>query len=88
MKVSLAYGRGHLAVEIPGGDATIIEPAPQPGLADEHAALLAALAHPIAAKPLAHSVSGASRICIVHTDITRATPRRRRSWCASIRRAR
>ena len=73
MKVSLAYGRGHLAVEIPD-DATIIEPAPQPGLADERAAFLAALDHPIGASPLARSISPAARVCIVHTDITRATP--------------
>ena len=76
MKVSLAYGRGHLAVEIPD-DATIIEPAPQPGLADERAALLAALAQPVAAKPLSHSLSATARVCIVHTDITRATPNQR-----------
>ena len=73
MKVSLAYGRGHLEVEIPD-DATIIEPAPQSGLADERAAFLAALDHPMAASPLARSISPTARICIVHTDITRATP--------------
>ncbi len=73
MKISLAYGRGHLDIEVPD-DATIIEPTPQPGLADERAALLAALDHPIAANPLSHSISPTSRICIVHTDITRATP--------------
>ena len=73
MNVSLAYGRGHLEVEVPDG-ATIIEPAAQPGLADEHAALLAALDHPIAASPLSRSILPTARICIVHTDITRATP--------------
>ena len=74
MKVSLAYGRGHLEVELPPGRTTVIEPAPQPGLADERAAVLAALARPVGAKPLADSISSGARICIVHTDITRATP--------------
>ena len=74
MKVSLAYGRGHLPVELPAGRTTIIEPAAQAGLADERAAVLAALARPIGAKPLADSIGAEAKICIVHTDITRATP--------------
>ena len=73
MKVSLAYGSGHLEMEVPAGT-TIIEPTPQRGLADERAALLAALAQPVAAPALASAISPAARICIVHTDITRATP--------------
>ena len=73
MKVSLAYGRGHLDIEVPG-DAIVIEPTPQPGLADQHAALLASLAQPISAPALASAISPDARICIVHTDITRATP--------------
>ena len=73
MKVSLAYGRGHLDIEVPG-DAIVIEPTPQPRLADEHAALLASLAQPISAPALASAISPDARICIVHTDITRATP--------------
>ena len=73
MKVSLAYGRGHLEMEVHAGT-TIIEPTPQRGLADERAALLAALAQPVAAPALASAISPTARICIVHTDITRATP--------------
>ena len=61
-------------VELPTERTTIIEPAPQPGLADERAAVLAALAQPIGAKPLADSIGAEAKICIVHTDITRATP--------------
>ena len=73
MKASLAYGRGHLDIEVPG-DAIVIEPTRQPGLADEHAALLASLAQPIGAPALASAISPDASICIVHTDITRATP--------------
>ncbi len=74
MKFQLAYGRGHLEVELPAERTTVIEPAPQAGLPDEKAAVLAALMQPIGAKPLADWLSAGSRICIVHTDITRATP--------------
>ena len=74
MKVSLAYGRGHLDVELPDDRTTIIEPAHQAGLSDERAALIAALDNPTAAAPLKQQVGPTTRIVIVHTDITRATP--------------
>lgn len=73
MKVSLAYGHGTLDVHFPAGT-TVIEPAPQPGLANERAAVLTALDEPIEAPPLRTLVNARTRICIVHTDITRATP--------------
>jgi nickel-dependent lactate racemase len=74
MKVPLAYGRGHLEVELPDDRTTIIEPSPQPGLADERAALIAALDAPVKSAPLRDIVAGGKKIVIVHTDITRATP--------------
>ena len=74
MKVALAYGRGHLDVELPGDRTTIIVPTPQPGLADERAAVVAALDAPVGHPPLRRSVAAGKRIVIVHTDITRATP--------------
>ena len=77
MKVNLAYGQGHLPVELPDGVTTVIEPAHTPGLADERGAVLAALAKPIAAPPLREWVKPGSRVCIVFTDITRATPNER-----------
>ena len=46
MKVRLAYGQGHLTVELPDGLTTIIEPAHTPGLADERGAAMAALDRP------------------------------------------
>ena len=76
MRISLAYGRGHLEVDVPDGT-TIIEPSPQRGLVNERAALLAALAHPVAAPSLASAISATGQICLVHTDITRATPNER-----------
>jgi len=74
MKVRLAYGQGHLPVELPEGRTTVIEPSHNPGLADERAAVLAALEKPIAARPLRDWLKPGSRVCVAFTDITRATP--------------
>ena len=74
MIVPLAYGSGTLPVAFPDNQTTVLLPLPQPGLADEAAALVAALDAPIAASPLADQVNDATRVTIVHTDITRATP--------------
>lgn len=74
MKVSLAYGRGHIEIELPAERTTIIEPAHQAGLSDERAAVLAALDQPIANPALKEQVGPNTKITIVHTDITRATP--------------
>ena len=73
MKVNLAYGQGHLAVDFPEGT-TVIEPAHNPGLADEKIAFLRALHDPIGTKPLRDWIHRDSEICIAFTDITRATP--------------
>jgi len=77
MKFNLAYGRGHLPVELPGDRTTVIEPSHIPGLADERAAVLNALDHPISARPLRQWIKPADRVCILFTDITRATPNER-----------
>lgn len=74
MKVSLAYGRGLLAVDLPDDRTTVIEPAHQPGLPDERAAVLAALDAPVGALALRHWIGPEKTVCVVHTDITRATP--------------
>jgi nickel-dependent lactate racemase len=54
-----------------------MEPLFQEGLADERAALDQALASPIGTRPLVERLKPGSRICIVFTDITRATPNER-----------
>ena len=74
MNVSLAYGRGAIDVELPDDQTTVIEPTHQPGLGDERAAVWAALDAPVGAAPLRPQIEPGTRICIVHTDITRATP--------------
>jgi nickel-dependent lactate racemase len=73
MQVKLAYGQGHLTVNLPE-DTTVIEPVHTPGLPDEKAAVLAALENPIRTKPLRDWMRPADKVCIAFTDITRATP--------------
>ncbi|MDP7584816.1 MAG: nickel-dependent lactate racemase [Verrucomicrobiota bacterium] len=77
MKVNLAYGSGHLPIEVPDDRTTVIEPAHIDGLADEKAAVLDALQNPIGSQPLLERISPDAKICIAFTDITRATPNER-----------
>jgi nickel-dependent lactate racemase len=77
MNVHLAYGKGHLAIELPDRRTTVISPTHIPGLVDERAAVIAALEKPIAAPPLRESIKPTDRVLIGFTDITRATPNER-----------
>jgi lactate racemase len=77
MKVNLAYGQGFLPVELPEDRTTVIEPAHTAGLADEHEAVLQALRQPIGCRPLLDWISPGAKVCIVFTDLTRATPNHR-----------
>ncbi|MEP6662635.1 MAG: nickel-dependent lactate racemase [Verrucomicrobiota bacterium] len=77
MKVFLAYGQGRLAVDFPGDHTTVIEPSHHPGLPDEKASVFNALQNPIGTLPLRKIVRSTDKICIVFTDITRATPNER-----------
>ncbi len=76
MKVYLAYGDGRLEIDLPDG-ATVISPREQCGLADEEGSFRAALEEPIGTGPLRERVGEGGRVCIVFTDITRATPNER-----------
>jgi nickel-dependent lactate racemase len=77
MNVRLAYGQGYLPLDLPDGCTTVIEPTHLPGLPDERAAVNRALESPIGTAPLREWVKPDGRVCIVFTDITRATPNRR-----------
>ncbi len=77
MRVNLAYGRGQLAVQLPEASCTVIEPGHTAGLSDERSAVRTALDNPIGAPPLKEWIKAGKRICIVFTDITRATPNQR-----------
>lgn len=77
MKVNLAYGEGYLTIDLPEDVTAVIEPSHVAGLPDEKAAVLAALEKPIGTLPLRQQIEAGDRICIVFTDITRATPNHR-----------
>jgi nickel-dependent lactate racemase len=74
MKVNLAYGQGHLSVDLPKDRTTVIAPTHTAGLKDERAAVIRALEKPIGSKPLIELIKPGDQICISFTDITRATP--------------
>ena len=75
--VQLAYGRGFLDVELPGDRTDVIEPVSVPGLKDEKESFLQSLNHPIGSRSLREHLFPDARVCIVFTDITRATPNER-----------
>jgi nickel-dependent lactate racemase len=77
MRINLAYGQGYLPVDFPNGRTTVIEPAHQPGLLDERAAVITALSQPAGARPLLDWIKPHDKICIAFTDLTRATPNHR-----------
>lgn len=76
MRVSIAYGEQGLDLDLPAGT-EVIESAHCPGIPSEAEAVLQALRRPIQCLPLADKVDKDSRVLIVHTDITRATPNER-----------
>lgn len=77
MKIALAYGAGTREVVFPDGRTDVIEPRHAPGLPDERASFRAALESPIGAPPLRAWLRPGARVCVVFTDITRATPNER-----------
>jgi nickel-dependent lactate racemase len=77
MKINLAYGQGHLPIDLPDDRTTVIEPSHRPGLADEKKAIFEALTSPIGTKPLREWIKKGDKVCIAFTDITRATPNER-----------
>jgi nickel-dependent lactate racemase len=77
MEVSVAYGKGTLTLELPESRTVVIEPTHRAGLKDERAAVRAALERPIGAERLRQWWKPGQTVCVVFTDITRATPNER-----------
>ncbi len=77
MQIQLAYGEGQVAIECPDDRTTVIAPSEREGLSDERAALLKALDDPSGGQPLRELVRADTKICLLFTDITRATPNHR-----------
>ncbi len=73
-RVTLAYGRDGLDVELPAERTTVIEPRFVPGLPNEADALRAALRSPHGSAPLRERVPAGARVGVVVCDVTRAIP--------------
>ncbi len=74
MNIDLAYGQCSLSIDLPSDRTTVIEPSFASGLPEEKDTLLAALDQPIGLPALRTMIHPDDRICILFTDITRATP--------------
>ena len=74
MKVTLAYGKDGLSVELPDKNVTVVEPQYVPGLPDERAALRDSLRSPIGCAPLTELLSSDDTVAISFCDITRPMP--------------
>lgn len=76
-RVSLQYGRAHLAVDVPSTRVTVVEPQFVPGLPDEAGAFQQALREPIGCPPLREMIRAKDRVAVVIPDHTRPLPRER-----------
>ena len=74
MRVTLAYGRDGLEVELPDGRTDVVEPVEAPPLSDEQAALTAALRAPLGTVPLRALARPDDTVVIVVNDGTRPMP--------------
>ncbi len=71
----IPYSKTYLEFTLPAGmRATVVESRPVPPLDDPEAAVAEALARPIGSPPLRELARPGDRVCIVFTDITRASP--------------
>ncbi|MGD2207311.1 MAG: nickel-dependent lactate racemase [Anaerolineae bacterium] len=75
MKLTLAYGRTGLEIDLPDdAPLTVIEPRFVPGLPDERMTITEALRSPMGAKPLRELVKADDTVAIVFSDLTRPMP--------------
>lgn len=71
----IPYSKSSLEFRLPPGmQATVAVSQPVPPVADVHLAIQEALNHPISSHPLRNMAKAGDRVCIVFTDITRASP--------------
>lgn len=75
MHIDLRYGKGTFRLALdPAWDVSVIRKPAMPLLAEPAAAVRAALAQPLGARPLAEEARGAKSACILICDITRPVP--------------
>jgi nickel-dependent lactate racemase len=72
---TVPFDKGKLTFELPTGwRGTVVESRTAPPIADVPAAVSAALAQPTNAPPLRQMARPGDKVCIVFTDVTRASP--------------
>jgi len=72
---SVPYGKGQITFDLlPGMRGTVVESKKVPPIADVEAAVAEALAGPVNSPPLRELAKPGDTVCIVFTDITRASP--------------
>jgi nickel-dependent lactate racemase len=75
MRYHVPYGKSEIEFELPSSmDGTLVEARPVDPLTDVEGAIAATLAHPIGAPALREMAQPGDRVCVVFTDITRASP--------------
>ena len=69
------FDKGELAFDLPAGwRGTVVESKTVPPIQDVPAAAAAAVAQPVNSRPLRELAKPGDRVCIVFTDVTRASP--------------
>ncbi len=72
---TVPYGKGEISFALPPGmRGTVVESKKVPPIADVRAAIAEALAKPVNSPPLREMAKPGDTVCIVFTDITRASP--------------
>ena len=72
---TVPYGKGQITFDLPPGmRGTVVESKKAPPIADVEAAIAQALAKPVNSPPLRELAKPGDTVCIVFTDITRASP--------------
>ncbi|MBL7065048.1 MAG: nickel-dependent lactate racemase [Anaerolineae bacterium] len=72
---TVPYGKGEISFDLPSGmRGHLVVSKPAPPVEDVPAAIAEALAHPIGSPPLRELARPGDQVCIVFTDVTRASP--------------
>lgn len=75
MEVKVAYGKGHLSVDVPEANlAVVYRKKKMPRVADPDEAVLKSLASPVGTRGLKEISKGKNSACIVVNDVTRPVP--------------
>jgi nickel-dependent lactate racemase len=74
-RISLAYGRGGLDIDLPADRTLVVEPAYAPAAANQHQEVMRAMREPVTGPPLRDMLRPGATVAISMCDGTRAQPR-------------